>query len=131
MAYRVPTFNLLCSFGLPLLAGWPGSPAGLVFRVVDQPCNLARGRRVNFGASGGPGGSPSFMMNLLLPSLTDIRGLNSFTANGNRCDVVEVPQGSGRWYGTSWVDDVGKGFANEFRVANVVPIGSTWATPYP
>lgn len=74
---------------------------------------------------------------LLLPPLTDIRdaSCNGFS------DVVEVPSASGRWYVVMYVDDVAKGFANEYRTANLVKMGPDaiptavnfpyWPTPIP
>lgn len=53
-------------------------------------------------------------MYLLLPALTDIR--DAACASGYT-DIVEVPDGSGRWYSVEYVDDVAKGFTNEYRVA--------------
>jgi hypothetical protein len=52
-------------------------------------------------------------MELLLPMRTDIRA----SWNGASEDLVEVPAGSLRFYGVYWVDDVGRGFLNEYRLA--------------
>jgi hypothetical protein len=74
---------------------------------------------------------------LLLPSKTDIRD-TSCAITG---DVLECPAGSGRWYGVFSVDDFGKGFSNEFRVAWIGKIfedldplafpGLFWPAPIP
>lgn len=79
---------------------------------------------------------------ILLPRLTDVQPPNS-TTNG---DVLECPAGTGRYYFVVWVDDTGKGFANEHRYAYVValqtpamvglfgnPCGITtaWPVPFP
>lgn len=79
---------------------------------------------------------------ILFPKLTDVRPPNSTTD----ADVVECPAGSKRYYWVTWVDDAGKGFANEHRYAYVValqtpavvglfgnPCGITaaWPTPVP
>lgn len=73
--------------------------------------------------SGDQGGlTPS----LLVPALTDIRD----NSCGTRADVVEVPADTRRWYNVSSVDDVGKGFPNEFRVATLAKGGwfGDWVT---
>jgi hypothetical protein len=69
-------------------------------------------------------------MQLLLPPLTDIRDNLCLTGS----DAVEVPLGSGRWYLVVFVDDFGKGFANEHRGAMIVkpPSGAPlWPSPIP
>jgi hypothetical protein len=46
---------------------------------------------------------------------------------------VEVPAGSGRYYEVVQVDDAGKGFPNEHRIAGLiatVDLGM-WPVPYP
>jgi hypothetical protein len=75
---------------------------------------------------------------LLFPAFTDVRDLNCVQVEN---DIVEVPSGSGRWYGVLLVDDVGKGFSNEHRYAAVAKIserqnatdfpGLFWPTPIP
>lgn len=115
MSFSVPTFNLTCAihtFGIPIAR-------------LFSPCNLAMGRRqLTVGASGtGVVGVPGFVMTLLLPALTDIRSALSVTGP----DRVQVPLGSGRFYDVFVVDDMGKGFANEHRVALLVQV--TQPTP--
>jgi hypothetical protein len=55
-------------------------------------------------------------MFLLLPKGTDIRSQNAPAGR----DYAEVPAGSGRYYAVYMVDDVGKGYATEYRRAIVV-----------
>jgi hypothetical protein len=74
---------------------------------------------------------------LLLPPLTDVR--SRFL--GPHADLLEIPSGSGRWYSVGYVEDIGKGFANEHRAAGVFQINSTinnvtyaglnWPVPMP
>ena len=128
MAYRLPTFNLLCNISGPPTAGTPGIPSG-PFRVYHKECQLTYGRRVQVASTGGTlqAGILTLTMNLLLPAGTDIRGpqdIGSF-------DMVEVPAESGRWYEVVGVDDIGKGFANEHRTASVFALAKTWTPPYP
>jgi len=75
--------------------------------------------------------------NLLLPAGTDIRDPYC----GGVGDLVEVPEGTGRWYVVILVDDVGKGFDNEYRLAAITKVSSSvyvndfgfmiWPSPIP
>lgn len=65
-------------------------------------------------------------MFLLLPKGTDIRS----TVCGVAPDVVEVPAGTGRYYSVEMVDDVARGFANEYRFAMVLQL-KNWPAPIP
>lgn len=119
MSYSLPTFNLSVNiFTYP----------GITTLRLTSPANLAWGRRVNVASTGGTTtlGVPLVTMTLLLPALTDIRG----PLNAPGPDTVEVPAGSARYYTVVFVDDIGKGFANEHRAAvleQLVP----WPTPIP
>ncbi len=130
MSFTLPTFNLTCAI---FTGPWP---VGL-HRLVS-PCNLAMGRRVQASGTAtdyfgyGPA-SPR----LLLPALTDIRDVSQNIA---QADYVEVPQSSGRWYIVNLVDDVAKGFDNEYRLAVLSKIsqnldatfaGLFWPIPMP
>jgi hypothetical protein len=126
MAFTLPTFNLTAA--IRTNAATTGAPRLLT------PCNLAYSRRianqlVSAVVSIPPGGfNPAIY--LLLPAGTDVRdGLNSSGADG-----VEVPAGSGRFYVVTAVDDAGKGFPNEHRVAVLSKTGNVlgfWPTPIP
>jgi hypothetical protein len=123
MSFVVPAMPLLCNI-------WRAAaipPAGLP--DVTSQCNLAWGRRVNVPSTGGTTlvGVPLMTMQLLLPAGTDIRGDPGVT----NADVVEVPAGSGRYYTVAFVDDLGKGFANEHRGAILVQDKATWPHPTP
>jgi hypothetical protein len=80
-------------------------------------------------------------MLLLLPPGTDIQR-NDDDLPTSTADTVEVPAGTGRYYYVLGVDDSGKGFPNEHRIARITPwtqalidyFGSSvplWPTPYP
>jgi len=120
MAFTPPTFNLVADI-------YEVTSSTTKVLRLSSPCNLAMGRRpayVWLGASSYSvfqGLTPA----LLLPALTDIR--DQF--QGGNDDIVECPQGSGRWYCVSGVEDVGKGFSNEYRVATMQKIGNyaPWA----
>lgn len=132
MSFTLPTFNLSVNV-------FTGVFPFVTPRVVTTG-NLTPGRRVMvsqstafLGAAGDLG--PASL--LLLPAGTDIRDASC----NNLPDVVEVPAGSGRWYQVGQVDDIGKGFANEHRYANVMKLwqnaggiscaGLFWPTPIP
>jgi hypothetical protein len=119
MAFTVPVFNLtanIWTFGTH-----PAPP-----RVVTV-CNLAMRRQVAAVYQG-----QSFptdvaaSMYLLMPPRTDVRGGYSSTGQ----DLVEVPAGTGRFYAVLWVDDVGRGFPNEYRLALIQQMAPL-ATPWP
>jgi hypothetical protein len=112
MAFQPPTFNLTCTiwrgYGPPHIP----RPAG----GVDVPCNLSTKRAANEVANQFGFG---MQVSLLLPKGTDVRPLYGWSSapGGGPGDVVEVPKLSGRFYEVWGVDDVGKGFLNEYRLA--------------
>lgn len=109
MSFSLPTFNLTCNI-------WrfqPPPPGGPPF--LSPLCNLAFGRRINRSPELGDLDLALGQMSLLLPPLTDIRDAASVASHAG--DLVEVPQASGRYYYVFYVDDIGKGFPNEHRVA--------------
>jgi hypothetical protein len=132
VAFTLPVFPLTCNV-------WdgPNPPAGAP-RLVT-PGNLSFGRRVfpsapNFNNFDTTAASAS----LLVPPGTDIRDASCGAAAGG--DVIEVPAGTGRFYYAIYVDDLGKGFPNEHRVALLVKAcsavfshfaGVDWPTPIP
>jgi hypothetical protein len=131
MSFALPTFNLTCEV-------WTPPWVGRVHRLTAVPCNLAMGRRVQQAiqdAYDAPYGSAK--PSLLLPMGTDIRD----QYNAPDGDLIEVPSGTGRWYSVGIVDDVGKGFANEYRLASIRKVsglvfpgnfpGMSWPVPMP
>lgn len=127
MAYRLPTFNLLCNITTMDFPHEPAVPHP-PFRIVNQACQLTYGRRVNVVSTGGTAqaGVLVVSMSLLLPPLVDIRGPQDVTSP----DMVECPAGTGRWYWVAAVDDIGKGFTNEHRFAALYALVSRWTPPY-
>lgn len=107
MAFSVPTFNLTARvwrfYAGPYTSVHPGG--------VDTPCNL---RMLKTAAMVNSISLNEPTMLLLVPKGTDIRGRDGF-GNGNG-DIVEVPKGTGRFYELTFVDDVARGFTNEYRV---------------
>jgi hypothetical protein len=133
MAFSVPSFPLAVDI-------YSGPWLTKVLRLSTTG-NLALGRRGQTFPDFEDVGTPQVStgpMYLLLPALTDVRDMNQNIAAN---DLVEVPSGSGRWYGVLLVDDVGKGFANEHRYAHIDKIservnagafaGLFWPTPLP
>lgn len=123
MPFILPTFMVDVNiWNNALVSGAP---------TIQTKGNLSPGRRVNvvstplltnaqINAAVGVG----YYMELLLPKLTDVRGLQN---NGVE-SVVECPAGSARFYLVVWVDDVGKGFANEHRMALLAQCNFTMVT---
>lgn len=110
MSFRLPTFNLAVNI-------WHAPAVPPVGAAAVTPMgNLSPGRRTMLPTAT-PRGVP---MELLLPKSTDVR----------IHDVVECPATTGRYYSVQWVDDAGKGFPNEHRVALMIQAG-VWPTPIP
>lgn len=119
MAYAIPKMPILCNiftFNTPT-AGPP--------RAAGRPCQL---RGVSFPTSAGHAANlqqPTSWI-LVLPKREDIRdGWSNFSP-----DIVEVPAGTGRFYRVLYVDDIARGFTNEYRVATLTKHG-TWPVPIP
>jgi hypothetical protein len=106
MSFSVPAFPLLCDI-------YTGPWLTRVLRVSAVPCNLGLGKRTLFYADDFYAAGSLVSTQLLLPAGTDVRSGLIAPAN----DMVEVPQGSNRWYQVQGVEDAGKGFGNEHRVA--------------
>jgi len=135
VAFILPTFNLSVKL-------W--RRPNLYAMAPDRTfmANLSPGRRVMRINSAGTVtvSSYSAIMQLLCPKGTDIIGVPGVLA----MDLVEVPAGTGRVYWVSNVDDVARGFANEYRLAHLMMINGTtqaltgnpwaaplWPIPYP
>lgn len=119
MAFTVPDFNLDVNI-------WHLPNAPFAAPDLSLKCNLAYARRVHNEV----GGVAHALMQLLLPAGTDIRSSVNHLAGG---DWVEAPAGSARFYQVVNVDDAGKGFANEHRVAVLAQTTGfgPWPTPMP
>lgn len=123
MAFVPPTFNLVCKIwdkGVPV-ANPPRNPA--------QVCQLRVPHSINFVAVNIFPINEYIAAMLLLPANTDIR---DDIPNSNIGDTVECPSGSGRYYEVFQVDDVGKGFLNEYRIAYIGKSSTiAWPVPIP
>lgn len=114
---RVPTFNLTCNV-------WFGNtifPTFAAPSLAGLPCQLKPGDFVfspfNFNA-----------MYLCVPARTNIHWNRSGFPFGS--DGVECPAGSGHYYRVAYVNDVGRGFSNEYRFA-LISDASPIPTPLP
>lgn len=109
--FRVPDMSkLTCTiwrtYGPPFLP----RPGG----GIDSPCNLSTSRpQQQIGADFGLGATPA----LLLPARTDIRPTYGFGDGATGGDTVECPKLSGRFYVVLGVEDVARGYDNEYRLA--------------
>lgn len=123
MAFVLPTFNLTCNiFTNPYT---PGDPP----RIADQICQL-RAPAANNGGFGSGLLAVTQIIQLLLPPGTDIR--DTYCTPTSRADFVEAPAGSGCFYQVMWVNDIGKGFANEHRYATLAKTAIVpWPVPIP
>jgi len=120
MPYVLPTFNVAVNV-------WHGGNAPPAPPDLVTVGNLTPGRRTLTPYALEPAGAQiAANMHLLLPPATDVR--DSKAASGN--DLVEVPAGSGRLYDVLFVDDIGFGFANEHRFAQLAGKGP-WPVPFP
>ena len=131
MPFILPTFVLPVNI-------WRVGGIGGTYAAPDVQTfgNLSPGKRTMLQINPASGDAGKIPMELLLPPLTDIRAAwNSLNA-----DLVEVPAGSTRFYNVQFVDDIGKGFANEHRFAmlyqlegtpGVEPFGQPWPVPMP
>lgn len=127
MGYKIPTFNL---FGLV----WHDYYVGIMPPVVIPDnvfaCQLRYSGRGPYELLLQDSTTePTWQVGttILMPKDTDVR---DHWHAGARPDLVEVPSGSGRYYFVHYVDDVAKGFANEYRIAYLGKTGD-WPTPIP
>lgn len=122
MPFRIPRFNLLAD--VYDFFGPPFSPRPQP--RLTTPANLKL-IKTAWGLSlltASPEGTL-----LLVPIGTDIRPSDGFTLGPG--DVIEFPQRSGRFYSAVGVEDVGKGFPNEYRCVAMVQAGYTGQFPIP
>lgn len=117
MGYNLPNFNLVCA-----IYDQVGGLNQTLPRVITT-CNLTfKWPFVQYnGSSAAMSGVYSV---ILLPKGTDIRDLRYTTP-----DLVSVPMGSGAWYYAEMVQDRGKGFANEHRVAGLKHFSALFPLP--
>lgn len=119
MAYKTPTFNLTANYWHA--GGPPYPPPG---QPLGTPCQL-RMYRTAFMMTANTLGSPSTIA-VLVPKGTDVR---SAKISGGAADTFEIPAGSRRFYAVLAVDDVAKGFLNEYRMVCLVAVSLPFPLP--
>ena len=115
---KVPQFPIRCSVWFSYVGALPPMVGANLVAIACQLRAPETSQVSNALAMG---------MYLLVAKLTDI-AVTRFPANG--ADLVECPSGSGRYYNVTFVDDVAKGFANEYRRAVLIQ-APPWPTPTP
>jgi hypothetical protein len=132
MGFRTPSFNLVCNI-------WTRSdvPAGAITAAPAAPPRITPDCQLRHPGKQSTAQDElrwwAFSAELLLPAGTDVRDdftLDPGLAVTNQPDFVEVPAGSGRWYTVVQVEDVAKGFPNEYRVAMIFK-NKNWPVPTP
>lgn len=115
MAFVVPQMPILID-----IWDWDADPNMDAPRIADVAANLVPGFR-QWGVSRPDVDDPEdqFLVarSLLLPYRTDIRGPECFGGDPGKGDRLRVPKDTLRFYRVLAVDDYGRGFANEHRVA--------------
>jgi hypothetical protein len=142
MPSYIPTFNLTCNIwhaGFSWNGAFPvavpgGAPSlSPVCQLYIPPSvyvgNLTVGQTAGGIITGGAVMKPPVI--LRLPKGTDVRCYDFTFSAALIADLVECPAGTKRLYGITWVDDVHKGFINEYRVAMLVNIYYAGAYPMP
>lgn len=116
--YPLPTLNLTCTVSRRT------APSAIWVTVASIPCQLRAPGVRSTGQDAGRGWT--FTWALITSALADVRDNVSHPA----ADRVEVPAGSGRLYSVEIVDDVAKGFPNEYRIAFLSKV-PPWPSPIP
>jgi len=120
MAHRIPSFNNVAHY-------WDDD-ANYGFAaptIASLECQLRAPNNVFTGQD-----QPHawvFLWSLLVPAGTDIRDWSQNWEGG----IIECPAGSGRIYSVKHVDDVAKGFPNEYRVVMMTKTTNGDANPWP
>lgn len=130
MAFKVPTFNLVCE--IYTFGDYGTNPP----RLIDVPCQWRAPAKLT-ALSGVVAGFFSFTSTeILLPKGTDVRGYDE-GATGEYDTVVLIgptppdpPFASPLPFIAPFVYDVAKGFTNEYRVA-IVDKFRPWPIPIP
>lgn len=117
----VPDLNIMVNV-------WTGTSLPPNPKRTSYACNLQYAKRFDARMAVVESGSLAVML-LNLPPHSDVR---------SRCctavsDLVEVPAGSGRYYDVLAVDDVSKGFPEEYRIAVIIQSTTValWPIPIP
>lgn len=128
MAHQLPTLNLVCRYWRYYdYTHQPMPPTEPPFLGL-VPCQL---RQSMYNLLAFPNEVGLTMVSaVLFPKHADVRG-PTLAFQG---DMIEVPQGTGRFYTCIAVEDRAKGFTNEYRVAlsrQLVDVIGGWPFPTP
>ena len=120
--FRVPVFPLVVNIWNGGIQ--PPAPPSLV--TVGNLCLPHRDSQVVQDYA--PGLYVDYQLYVLLPAGTDVRDGSAGFGNS----FLEIPAGTFRLYQAVFVDDVAKGFSNEYRRATIVklPGWSVGVVPY-
>lgn len=126
MGFPVPTFNTPVNLWRASTVSAGPFPLPAPDLTFNANLSYAKGRN-QYNFSQQVSGRLQFVIGveLLCPKLTDIRGHTAALWNG---DLVEVPAGSLRLYTVGFVEDVAKGFSNEYRLAIILQLSSQMIT---
>jgi len=128
VAFDPPTFNLLCNVWHQV-PDPPALPAGAP-NIANLPCNLRILKTADVITT--QGSQPTAF--IAVPKGTDLRvlvGWRSLRAPGGTTPIIECPAGTGRIYQIFAIDDVAKGFPNEYRFALVTQVECIGGPPLP
>lgn len=142
MTLTLPNFNLQCKIwhgGITWNGNYPVAlPAGAAslspMCQLYVPPNIYQGNwQVTQSATGKivPLSQQMMPVVLRLPKHTDVRWYSFLYGTTYATDAVECPSSSGRLYAVTQVEDIHKGFANEYRVALLAFVFYTGAWPLP
>jgi hypothetical protein len=127
MAYTVPqmplevnVWNLITPPGPP-----PYGPPSFTTKAALRAMFTAQAIEITFF-------NFTCFMSLSVPAYTDLRPWGAEGGwTGATGSMVEVPAGTGRYYQVQCVDDVAKGFPNEYRFAILTQGYRAFAFPIP
>ena len=94
--------------------------------IGNVPCALVLGDRVALFTVNVYGPQNNVLHYILVPKLTNVWDAHNLGGPS----VVCCPRLSNRFYVVVDVDDVGKGYSNEYRQLTVIK-GGVWPTPIP
>lgn len=140
MALILPNFNLTCRVwrgGMTWNGPYPTAvPVGAPTLTVScqlyihpeitqgfwQPNQTAAANITGVSVQGPP-------IILRVPALTDIRAFPFTFGSAYTTDLIECPSGTRRLYAACWVQDIHKGFTNEYRAVGLAFV--FFVPPYP
>jgi hypothetical protein len=132
VVYSPPSLNLTCNVFTGTATNFPVAPAAFTAapRRASLPCALTFPPQPIMCDIPISGTFPwcFFFSMLLVAKHVDLR---SFATTGGVPDGIECPAGSGRYYSVGGIEDRGKGYSNEHRVALILPLFGAWPIPIP